>query len=360
MFVLHNLSVQEQIGNDYVSIAPTNDARIKELISNHETLRYITDRFSDHFKRKVDPAIIIVNKNAPKRILHIDALSAFRNIIALLNISESWQKYLSSGRQFFIPNYSNYFDFYPISPSKDYKHFITWSPALHGLDEPKDFRGQTSPEISTSMNAGQVDSELKNKLLECWEDRFVKGRENKWFSTVLFRSLEMAYQASAVPFKNGPTIYDYGSAIALWVSAFEILVHPQTQSSSYKDVLELLGKARFNGKKLKNRYYSITLSGKKKKKIRVTLAQKLYYQMHQCRNDFIHGNPVKNRDLFPDKNQKKYPLNLYASVFYGVALIAFLGLFKEIKNLSDLTTSNYFEVRRLEESLLSALKHRHR
>jgi len=305
IFVLHNLSVNERIGNDYVSIVPTNDERITSLITEHNTLRYITGSFSDHFKRKVDPAILIVNKNAPKRVLHNDSLSAFRNIIALLNILESWQQFLSSGHKSFIPNYSNYFDFYPISPSKDYKHFITWSPALHGLDDPKDFRGQTSPEITTSMKAEPIDSELKKGLLEHWEARFVKGMEQEWVTTVLFRSLEMAFQASAVPSKNGSTIYDYGSSIALWVSAFEILVHTKDRPSNYKDVLELLSKARFNAKKIRDKYYSITLSGKNRRKIRVTLTQKLYYQMHQCRNDFIHGNPVNDRDLFPDKNLKK-------------------------------------------------------
>ncbi len=360
IFVLHNLSVTEPIGNEFISIVPKSDSRIQSLIPKYEAVKFILNRFSDHFKRKVDPAILIVSKKAPERVLQNDALAAFRNVIAIVNITEAWQKYLASGRQYFIPNFSNYFDFYPISPSKDYKHFLTWSPALHGLDDPKDFRGQTSPEISSSTKSIQSNNKLEKALLSYWEDMFVKGKENEWVNIVLFRSLEMAYQASAVPFKNGSTLYDYGSCLSLWVSAFEILVHPQTESANCKRVLELLGKAKFNTKKLKNRYYSIILSGKKQKRERVTLPQKLYYQMHQARNDFIHGNPVVLNDLFPDKNESKYILNLYAPLLYKVALKVFLGLYKDEIDLNSLTTLSYFEVRGLEEGLLSSLKNRHK
>jgi len=358
IFVLHNLSIKDAIGNEFIAIVPKNDSRISNLISEHGALKYITNGFSDHFKRKVEPAVLIVNKKAPKRVLYNDALAAFRNIIAILNIAESWQQFLSGYQQPFIPNYSDYFDFYPISPSKDYKYFLTWSPALHGLDEPKDFRGQTSPEIATSMNAIRFNSELEKKLLVHWEERFVKGKEGEWFNTILFRSLEVAYHASALPLKNGSTIYDYGYCIALWVSAFEILAHPQIESSSYKLVMELLGKVDFNAKKLRNRYYSITLPGKKRIKLRVTLAQKLYFQMHRCRNDFIHGNPVNKRDLLPDKNENKYSLNLYAPLLYKVALKGFLGLFKGTNDLNLLAMSDYADVRRLEKGLLSALNKR--
>ena len=104
IFTLHNLSVNEPIGNDFISIVPKTDSRIRTLISKYDALKYITNRFSDHFKRKVDPAVLIVNKKAPKRVLQNDALAAFRNIIAIINITESWQRFLSSGRQSFIPN----------------------------------------------------------------------------------------------------------------------------------------------------------------------------------------------------------------------------------------------------------------
>jgi hypothetical protein len=42
------------------------------------------------------------------------------------------------------------------------------------------------------------------------------------------------------------TIYDIGKAIALWVSAFEILAHPGTPNVGYRQVYQMLEKAKWN------------------------------------------------------------------------------------------------------------------
>lgn len=47
-----------------------------------------------------------------------------------------------------------------------------------------------------------------------------------WDDVALTRSLNMAYHASLLPAGTDTTFYDVGRIVSLWVSAFEILVHP--------------------------------------------------------------------------------------------------------------------------------------
>jgi len=63
----------------------------------------------------------------------------------------------------------------------------------------------------------------------------------------------MAYQASTMPFKNHSIIYDYGASASLWVSAFEILSHPQKGKANLLTVLDLIGKYDWLNKKIKRR-----------------------------------------------------------------------------------------------------------
>lgn len=55
------------------------------------------------------------------------------------------------------------------------------------------------------------------------------------------RSLDMAYHASLLPTLSDTSFYDVGRLISLWVSAFEILVHPGGNGVAKRDrVLALL------------------------------------------------------------------------------------------------------------------------
>jgi len=267
-FVLHNLSIKKPIGNKYVAVVPPSDQRIATLTNKYVDLKYLISNFVDQFNRRVTPCVLIARNDSPSAIFQSDALVSFRNIIAICYIVESWQDYLNRGWCLYSPGYSNYFDIYPIVPSKDYKHFLTISPAVHGLDMPNEFSGQTSPELNGSLHEIHYDSLIFDTLIREWEKRYVRGKLANWKTTVLFRSLQMAYQASAIPMNNRSTIYDYGLSLALWVSAFEVLVRPKSEHADLYKVLNLLGQSRFQSGKLSSKRYSITY--KKKRRCQVT------------------------------------------------------------------------------------------
>ncbi len=133
----------------------------------------------------------------------------------------------------------------------------------------------------------EPDRFISNSLLKIWGRRYIKEKLSEWKTITLFRSLEMAYHASAMPSKNNSTIYDYGSRISLWVSSLEILSHPPKEKSNLKTVIDLLENYSWKNRKLKRKSYSIKYRGDK---LKVTLTSKLYKEIYDARNDFLYGN----------------------------------------------------------------------
>jgi len=132
----------------------------------------------------------------------------------------------------------------------------------------------------------------------------------------------MAYHASLLPAGTDTTFYDVGRIISLWVSAFEILVHPGGGGQANRDkVFEMLERTQWaipaSGRLAHD-------SGSKTKQVKRTLASWLYQALYECRNDFIHGNPVERSNLVLERPQRS--IFDYAAPLYRVALTAFLPL----------------------------------
>src|SRR5207249_1968746 len=146
-----------------------------------------------------------------------------------------------------------------------------------------------------------------DSCLQLWNRRFIQNR-HEWRTRVLFRSLEIACQASRVPAvgTRTPTIHDLGVGIALWISAFEILTHPKKGSvfsptkagASKWTVLDLLEKAPWLHPQLRAKPFRVIKNSKRKG---INLVQNLYRELYRARNDFLHGNPVTADNLFPKK-----------------------------------------------------------
>jgi hypothetical protein len=56
----------------------------------------------------------------------------------------------------------------------------------------------------------------------------------------------------------------------------------------------------------------------------VTFVGKLYKELYDARNDFLHGNPVKVSRLFPFNDRRRPLLNLVAPLIYKVLLMCYL------------------------------------
>jgi hypothetical protein len=141
----------------------------------------------------------------------------------------------------------------------------------------------------------------------------------------------MANQAARMPAKQETSTYDVGRAIALWVSAFEILVHPGDDGrSNMERVIECLDQVNWLESNTRRRLYRKrpSKSGSKRHRAvetsRERLASWLYRRVHSTRNDFLHGNPLTGRELVIP--QSKRPLWQFAAPLYRLALTGFLGL----------------------------------
>jgi hypothetical protein len=353
--LLHNLSLHEPVENGYVAIVPDTDNRAISLTEASPALRRLVSGFTDQFGRSASPSLMIVHPKATKKLLAQDALIGFRNTIAICSIIQAWEEALIRKQSLNVLKYSNYFDLYPISVGKDGDALIISSPSILGLDEPEEFVGQTSPELATSYRVTAFyGQELVKAMLLIWKDRFIKRRVKDWRSRVLFRSLEMAYHASTIPFENSSTIYDYGAKIALWVSAFEVLVRSKTEKADLPKVLHLLSTTKLYERTLNKKLYTIQFRGEKN---RYNLPQKLYHMLYLARNHFLHGNPVGIRNLFIKESDKYHPLTVAAPILYKLALQSFLDMPK-LANLGDYDMKDFVHVRNFEEAISALINNR--
>ena len=261
-----------------------------------------------------------------------------------------------NGSQLEYLKYSNYFDFYPYTLSKDEQWFIMHTASQVGLDDAVErFHGQTSPELATAELLEEFyDKRLLSSLLDKWVDRYVRRKKRDRNTAALFRSLDMAYRASVIPQLN---LHDFGTNIALWVSALEILVHPKNGKVNRNLVLAFLDKTKFLSRGVSRRLHTIKTGNTK---ARVSLVVKTCYEMYSARNDFLHGNAVASSKLFPAKNRQCLHLTICALLVYKCALMSSLNMFKDIDiDISgDLSSSdkellnNLFKIKKFEQTLM--------
>src|SRR5690606_31308449 len=102
---------------------------------------------------------------------------------------------------------------------------------------------------------------------------------------------------------------------------FEILVHPGGSGQANRDkVFELI----------ESTPWAIPASGQArhetggKAKVKRSLASWLYQVLYECRNDFLHGNPVERSNLLLAIPQRS--IFEYAAPLYRLALTSFLPL----------------------------------
>ncbi|MCA3632767.1 MAG: hypothetical protein INF16_08250 [Methylobacterium sp.] len=143
-----------------------------------------------------------------------------------------------------------------------------------------------------------------------------------WEDVALMRSLNMAYQASLLPAGIDTTFYDIGRMLILWVSAFEILVHPGgSGQASCKQVFDLIERTPWAPRSKIGQAIHDTGG---KAKIKRSFASWLYERLYYCRNDFIHGNPVDSSSLLLSTPQQS--IFEYVALLYSIALTSFLNL----------------------------------
>jgi hypothetical protein len=255
-----------------------------------------------------------------------EATAAFRNIVALSVIPYSRASLASYPRSSGV-FWGDAFLFHPWMVGRDNEHVVGQSPALLHVHLVEEFRGQTSPTVPVlDVSDRDVDRPLFDELARRWERGFKKKtRGHK--DTKLFRSLNMAYNASLVPTASSETlVVDIGRMLALWVSAFEILVHPGKGGVVTKDrVLDVLDhQAEWARKDVAAMTYP-AFSGKNEPLRQRKLSSWFYSRLYEVRNDFLHGNPIASTSHRVERRGKKSLLDI-AAPLYRFALSSTLGI----------------------------------
>jgi hypothetical protein len=321
VFVLPNINLKCPIETEYVALVQFDDPRVQKLQASHKNITVLTKNFTDQFGRKVHPTVMLCRGDAPQSSRTQEALVGFRNAVAISSIINGWIIRLAVSNTM-KPLWSEYFDIYPIYPGRD-NDLIPISPAVISGGNPlKAFRGQTSPNLVHTIEILPDDGKgLRELLLNQWKRRYVDGKTASRKTRVLFRSLEVAYQASTTPSYNIASLYDYGTNVGLWVSAIEILAHLYSKKVNVEKVMNLLNKYKWNGKELNSKRYPWHYKGRKRQ---IRLIQLFYWELYQARNDFFHGNAITHRRLFLSNNTQKPQLIALAPLIYRTALIAYL------------------------------------
>lgn len=214
-----------------------------------------------------------------------------------------------------------------------YQSFSIHTPALSGIARsPDKLQAQTSPGLPTGgFYEPQPDPDVCRDLTWMFE-RLLRRKRPRRSERILFRSLEMAYQALAMPSANLSGLHDHGSRIGLWVSAFEILAHPWRGKAGLGTVVEMLERARWNQRRLARRAFIVSRRGWRR---RVTFATRVYEELYSARNDFLHGNEVREGRLCLFKDTRRPPLEQLAPLVYRVALTTFVAAAKRWKDPSS-------------------------
>lgn len=126
--LIHNLSLMKPIEGDLLAMVPETDTRAVCLLKKSSALRHLVSNFTDQFHRRISPTLLLAKQETPSSVLQQDAIVGFRNIIAISAITFAWQDTLVKKLSLNVLKYSNYFDIYPITISKDGETLIVRSP----------------------------------------------------------------------------------------------------------------------------------------------------------------------------------------------------------------------------------------
>jgi hypothetical protein len=323
ILVLPSLDVSNPLECSLAAFVPADDDRVATACNAHPKLRLFLSRFTDAFRVNLRPTVLLLSTNAPATIRTADAIASFRDVIALSTIPMCRATRLRFDRMGSIL-YSDSFTYYPWTLDKNYENLTLNTPMLLALHDVEQFYGQAMPEVPhTRLTEFEIDQPLLAKLMERWVVAY-SARTPEWNDLALFRSLNMAQEASRAPGPISNSTYDVGRLIALWVSAFEVLIHPGGKGTAdLRAVYEGLGRVQWETD-FCNEVVHRAYAGRIKEPPLRNAACWLYGELYRLRNMFLHGNPVDAISLKPPSGRANYAF--YAAILYRLALTAFLNL----------------------------------
>lgn len=322
IWALPNINLDEAVESEFFALVPIDDKRVRRIKREQPEFRKFIARFSDTFKNRITPSLILRRADAPERLLTGEAAASFRDLLVASMVPYAQARNIIYDNARDRIGYSSFFWVYPWMTDRIDRHISAVTPTMIAVHEAQAFKGQSSPDLSpTRVIRSDFDEPLLQELLRRWDARY-NIDEPSWKNVALFRSLNMANQASLFPGGVDATIHDFGRIAGLWIASFEILVHPGGNGqANLTKVLELLERIPWIDKRCGHQRYKVRIGHKIARK---NLACWLYRELYRCRNDFLHGNPVDIASL--QIRQSSRGLILFGAILYRLGLTSFLDL----------------------------------
>ena len=330
LLIMPNLDMQDAIECEAAAIVGRTHEHVQTIIAEHPNFGLFLSKFHGQFGEEVHPAILMVKADAGTSYFTAEAVSAFRNLVALSVVPLARARRLNYLRAQPLA-FSNVFEFYPWMMDKDYDKLVCLTPAVWGIHLLSEFSGQSYPEQSqTSLMESDIDKPLVVELMSRWHKRFSDSGGDR-HARALFRSLNMANETARMPGNTAVTFHEFGRSLALWVSSFEILTHPDGEGeANINTVFAALDEVEWEDKVLGEAKYQTG-----KRRTMRTLACHVYERVHSLRNDFLHGNDVDASHLVVGKEERQ--MIDYAAALYRLALTGALPITfrKDIPSLTE-------------------------
>jgi len=311
------------LGSRYLAIVSSKDARVLSMANNVAAADKLTSSFRTSTGAPYRPAAIIASPDTPSRLWQdLATIVDFRNAAAFSFLLRA-RAAGAAGTAYAEPTWSDTFDLHPTVVSAS-NRLVTDSDALRALyTEDATYLATQSPHLSLCGDRLYPDHFLFRVLGSEWRRYYETGGQRSSRNRALFRSLQTAYQACSIATKNQGSLYEYGLQMALWVSAFEILVWPRSDHAGLEEVVELIGEYNWSDPQLAAASYTHTRRGQS---LELNAAQQAYTLVYRARNRFLHGEPVDPQDLLPEAHRETVShLPRLAGVLYRVALSQHLG-----------------------------------
>ncbi|MEW6702940.1 MAG: hypothetical protein AB1298_09525, partial [Bacteroidota bacterium] len=263
--IFPNLHLKTPIETKYAIIVNEKDDRLKVLQSENESVASLTKSFVDTRLKEINPAFLLIHARLKTNRERHNAIISFRNIVAVSIILEGWlSMVLSENGNVFTTLYSDFYDLFPLGGYSD-KYFFIQTPSVSSTISNSITKYQHNYSLpDTRYFHFSKDEDLFISLVKIWETHFIRRNKSHIYNS-LFRSLQMAYSACKMPTDNFSTYYDYGTKVGLWISAFEILFHPGSNSHvGYQQIVQELSQYQFYDKNLKTAEYKIDKTIKSK------------------------------------------------------------------------------------------------
>ena len=329
------------LGSSVAAIVPPDDERVVAICGCSVAARALVYGCRNSADRPVRASLLVARKDAG---LGMDALVDFRNAVAFTFLLRARVQATRSGAGS-TAAWSDTWDFHPAFIT-DKDRLIVDTPAItEWYAEKVPFRAMPAPSVGASSERLYADQLLARAFAEVWQGYYQPNgsHESDPAAERLFRSLQVAYQASMVPVRHRASLHEFGAQAALWVSAMEILAWPKEGGVKVRHVNELLERAPLPSRREREGAGEEMHEPHPQEGSPV---QRAYVAMYRVRNSFLHGDPVTWNDLTRERGAGRLNVHEMAAPVYRAALVGYLAAEDRFQasdeELSELQASDLF------------------